>query len=569
MDLRWRYHDLANTANASSLSKELNIRPELSSLLIQRGIDTFDTAKDFFRPTLDRLHDPFLMKDLHEAVDRLGEAIFQKEKILVYGDYDVDGTTSVALVYSFLHEIKDPETVIEYYIPDRHKEGYGISKQGIEYAHQNEFSLIVALDCGIKAHDQALLAKSYGIDLIICDHHIPGESLPEAFAILDPKRSDCQYPFKELSGCGVGFKLLQGFCIQNTIEPTKLFRYLDFLVISIASDIVPIVGENRILAFYGLKKINSDPLDSIQSLIEVSGLKSSLKVSDLVFYLGPRINAAGRLSHAKKAVELLVGEDSKILEAVSKELNAINTARREADLATTEEALEMIFENEGFEKLNSTVVYNQNWHKGIVGIVASRCIEKHYRPTIVLTSSGGKVTGSARSVEGFDVYDAIENCSDLLSQFGGHHHAAGLTLPVENVDAFRERFEEVVSEKILPEQLEPKLDIDLDVPLSFVSFKVMSIINQMAPFGPGNLNPVFSTKSVSLYGEIKVLAEKHLKFTVQQDGSKVEAIGFNMIEFKEKLTSAKKFHVAYHMEENEFRGHKSLQIVLKDIKFDQ
>ena len=569
MDLRWRYRDRKETNSVNSLSKELNIRPELSALLIDRGINTFSQAKDFFRPKLDQLHEPFLMQDMHKAVDRLSEALFQKEKILIYGDYDVDGTTSVALVYSFLHEIKDAETEIEYYIPDRHKEGYGISKRGIEYAHEHQFSLIIALDCGIKAHDQAQLAQSFGIDLIICDHHIPGDQLPNAFAVLDPKRIDCDYPFKELSGCGVGFKLLHGFCLQNTVDLSRLFQYLDFLAISIASDIVPIVDENRILTFYGLKKINSNPLKAIQSLIEVSGLRSRLKVSDLVFYLGPRINAAGRLSHANKAVELLVGEDVQILEAVSKELNTINNARREADLATTEEALEMIFERADFEKLNSTVVYNQNWHKGIVGIVASRCIEKHYRPTIVLTSSEGKVTGSARSVEGFDVYDAISDCSDLLSQFGGHHHAAGLTLPVENIEAFRARFEEVVSEKILPDQLEPKLDIDLDVPLSFVSFKVMNIISQMAPFGPGNLNPVFSTRGVSLKGEVKVLAEKHLKFTLQQDGARVEAIAFNMIEKKEQLQAAEKFHVAYHIEENEFRGHRSLQLVLKDIKFDQ
>ncbi len=564
MNKKWEQHASTDPSITQQLSRELNIRTELASLLLQRGLDTFDKAKSFFRPQLSDLHDPFLMKDMHKAVDRLCEAVFKDERILVYGDYDVDGTTSVALVYSFLKEIVASN--VSFYIPDRYAEGYGISKKGIDHAHDNNFSVVIALDCGIKALEQAKYARQKAIDLIICDHHLPGEKLPEAFAVLDPKRTDCKYPFKELPGCGVGFKLLQGFCLQNTIDLSKLFRYLDLVAVSIACDIVPIVGENRVLTFYGLKKINQRPLPAIKSLIEVSGLKSKLKISDLVFYLGPRINAAGRLAHASKAVDLLIADEQAVLDQFAKDLNDINGERKTQDTATTEEALEMIEEDGGVDR-KSTVLFKSDWHKGIVGIVASRCIEKYYKPTIILTESKGEVTGSARSVEGFDVHGAIQACSELLNRFGGHHHAAGLTLPLENLEPFKKKFEKVVAERITEEQLYPKVEIDLEVPLSFASFKTLNIIQQMAPFGPGNLNPIFSSKNVKVQGNIRILGGKHLKMTLNQGTVARDAIAFNMEEKLPDIEGAHSIDIAYHIDENEYRGNKSLQLIVKDIKF--
>ncbi|MEL7147874.1 MAG: single-stranded-DNA-specific exonuclease RecJ, partial [Bacteroidota bacterium] len=423
------------------LAKTLNISKGIAEILLRRGIKDFKSAKAFFRPQLEDLHDPFLMKNLGHAVNRLSEAIFAGEKIMIYGDYDVDGTTSVSLIYRFLREFSD---ALHYYIPDRYKEGYGISEQGIRHAKDLGVSVMIALDCGIRAVGQATLAKSLGIDLIVCDHHLPGDQLPDAFAILDPKQSDCTYPFKELSGCGVGFKLLQGFCQQNTIPLYKLFQQLDLLAVSIASDIVPIIDENRVLAFYGLKKLNSSPSVGLKALMDVGVLKNKLSITNVVFGIGPRINAAGRIGHAKMAVELLVSDNPEEARAIAAQVNEQNSERKDLDKAMTEEAIAMIEQGEEID-YQTTVLYKPDWHKGVIGIVASRCIEKYYRPTIILTSSNEVITGSARSVAGFDIHDAIAACEDVLLQYGGHKYAAGLTMSPQQFPEFRKRFEQIVN----------------------------------------------------------------------------------------------------------------------------
>lgn len=565
--MRWVFSESQEYENLQALSRSLNINQSLTKLLLSRGIHTFDQAKAFFRPSLSHLHDPFLMKDMEKAVNRLCDAISNEEKILIYGDYDVDGTTSVSMAYGFL---SDYSKNLYYYIPDRYTEGYGISTKGIEWARDHGISLIISLDCGIRAVDKASLARQYGIDLIICDHHLPGEVLPEAYAILDPKQKDDTYPFKELSGCGVGFKLLQGFCLQNTIALDNLFVYLDLVAVSIASDIVPIVGENRILAFYGLKKLNHSPCAGLKALIDISGLKGEIDISAIVFYLGPRINATGRLTHAEESVKLLTCKNNEDTARFADILNHQNSERRNFDQSITTEALEMLAANELLVAAKSTVLFKEDWHKGVIGIVASRCIEKFYRPTIILTESGNKATGSARSVDGFDIHAAISACSDLLEQFGGHTHAAGLTLALENVAAFQKRFEEVVARTILPDQLLPKLDIDLEVDFSFINYKTFHIIKQMAPFGPQNLNPVFVTKNVKFKIEPVILKDAHLKAVLYQEGHKTcfDAIGFGLAEKLELVSSAKSFQIAYQIEENDFRGNKTLQLNLKDIKID-
>lgn len=564
MEKRWVYKEEPDKTLIDELSQSININPYLSKILIQRGIASFEDAKDFFRPSLKKLHDPFLMKNMDKAVNRLTEAIFSEEKILLYGDYDVDGTTSVSLLFLFL---KQYSPKIEFYIPDRYTEGYGISEKGISYAIENKFDLIIALDCGIRAIDRAAQAKEGGIDLIICDHHIPGEELPNAYAILDQKQKDCPYPFKELSGCGVGFKLLEGFCQQNTIDKEILYHFLDLLAVSIASDIVPIVGENRILAHYGLKKLNHSPSAGLKSLIEISGKKNRLSITDVVFSIGPRINAAGRLSHAKESVHLLIGDQTET-SAFADHLNTKNLERREFDQSITAEALEMIADMRNDKK--STVLFKESWHKGVIGIVASRCIEHYHRPTIILTESEGKATGSARSVDGFDVHAAIHECKDLLDQFGGHMYAAGLTMPLENIEAFQARFEEVVASRILPDQLIPKVEIDSDIPLEELTFKTLSIMDQMEPFGPQNLSPVFGTKNVTVNALPTVLKEKHLKGAVVEVGKKkqYEFIGFGLGSKIDQIKVGEPFEIAYHLEENNYRGNKSLILNLKDIRFD-
>ena len=564
MDKKWDLFEI-DEPQAKLLGDELNIHPTLGGLLINRGITDFEKSRAFFRPSLDMLHDPFLMKDLDLAVNRLSDALARNERILIYGDYDVDGTTSVALMYLFL---KNHTENIRFYIPDRYTEGYGISEKGIEYAVSIDCQLIISLDCGIRALNMADLSKKKGIDLIICDHHIPGSILPKAYAVLDPKRKDCTYPFKELSGCGVGFKVLQGFCLKHSLDLGSLFNYLDLVAVSIASDIVPMVGENRILAYFGMQKINSQPLKSLQALIDIAGIKSPISISDVVFYIGPRINAAGRLRHANESVDLLISENPVQLRDFAQRLNEVNRKRQNIDQNITEEALRKI-DHELPNSAKSTVLFNSKWHKGIVGIVASRCIEHYFRPTIILTESNGVATGSARSVEGFDIHVALGKCSDLLLQYGGHAFAAGISLALDKVEPFKKRFEKIVTNTILPDSEVPKLTVDAEVPLDFINFKNFNILNQMVPFGPQNMQPIFVTNQVKLVGSAKLIKGKHLKMQVKEEDkdAPVDAIAFGLGGLKASLSTTKSFRIAYHIDLNEFRGRKRLQLIVKDIKF--
>ncbi len=565
MERRWVNKPTPNGGLVEALSKKLNINSSLAAMLLQRGIADFDTAKAFFRPTLDGLHDPFLMKDMDRAVQRIQTAIDNNEKILVYGDYDVDGTTAVSLFFGFLSG-KYPN--MDYYIPDRYKEGYGISSQGIDWAKENGFALIISLDCGIKSVDKIEYANSLEIDFIICDHHNPGEELPKAMAVLDPKRADCKYPYKELSGCGVGFKLLQALCIANNYNQKELYQYLDLLAISIASDIVPITGENRIFMYFGLKLINNRPRPGVNALKEIAGLKKGLEVSSIVFGFAPRINAAGRIAHAKTAVELLLSKTEEEANALSETINDRNSQRKDFDKAITQEALQMIESDEELLQAKSTVLFKEHWHKGVIGIVASRCIEKHYKPTIIFTESNGHAAGSARSVDGFDVYEAISQCSDLLEQFGGHKYAAGLTLKVDNIPAFQKKFEEVVAASITEEQQIPQVEIDLAISFNQVNEKFYNIIKQMAPFGPMNMEPVFVTEEVYDTGQSRVLKGEHIKLHIRQkDSQPLEAIAFGMAQYFPGIATGKPFSLCYKICENEFNGKKSLQLLVRDIKF--
>jgi len=566
MDFRWKHKNKANSELVEHLSNEINVNPTLANVLINRGIGDFQQAKDFFRPDFDKLHDPFLMKDMDAAVQRLHHAIENNEKILVYGDYDVDGTTSVALFYGFIKSFYDN---VAFYIPDRYKEGYGISEKGVHFAADNNFSLVVSLDCGIKAMDKIALANELGVDFIICDHHTPGDMLPQAIAVLDPKRKDCPYPFKELSGCGVGFKLVQAYTKFSGKNQVNLYAFLDLLVISIASDIVPISGENRILAYFGLERLNNNPRPGIKALILKGKLEKDITVTDIVFKIGPRINASGRLEHAKASVELLIAKD--LDEAVRRAelVEDVNAARKNFDENITREALEMIENRELEGDFKSTVLFKEDWHKGVIGIVASRCIEKYYRPTIILTESNNKATGSARSVFDFNIYDAIEECSDLLEQFGGHKYAAGLTLSVQNVPAFQAKFEAVVSERVSEIHMKPILEVDDELILDQINYKFYNILKQMTPFGPGNPEPVFCANQV--YAEnVRVLKDKHLRFDLIQDGQSTRpiCIGFGFADYYDLLNSKMRFNIAFEIRENTFRNTSSLQLYVKDIKFD-
>jgi single-stranded-DNA-specific exonuclease len=554
------------TELAEQLRKELNLSPPLSQLLFQRGITTFDEAKHFFRPALSDLHDPFLMKDMDAAVRRIEKAISLEEKILVYGDYDVDGSTSVALFYDFFSRF---HSHIDYYIPDRYTEGYGVSWQAIDWAEKNNIDLIVTLDCGIKSVDKITEAAKRGIDVIVCDHHRPGDDLPPAVAVLDPKRNDCLYPYKELTGCGIGFKLVQAYCLANNLPTETALSYLDLVMISTAADIVPITGENRILAFHGLIRLNSQPRPGVKALMDVAGLTSEVNITNVVFGLAPRINAAGRIKHAKEAVRLLLCERTEDAADFATEINDYNLDRRNFDSTITDEALSMIAGDEWMQKAHSTVLYREDWHKGVIGIVASRCIEHFHRPTIIFTHSNGKAAGSARSVPGFDLYEAIEECADLLEQFGGHTFAAGMTLPLENIPAFRLRFEEVVQKKITKEQLTPQLEVDLPIDLSDITPKFYNILRQMAPFGPGNMTPVFVTRGLKLHRPPFIMKEKHLKLEVTQDGRNVfTAVAFGAVEHLKSLQSGMPFSLCYTLEENVFRNTRSLQLMVKDIQFE-
>jgi len=563
----WKIKEQAKQAEVDQLSSELNnLDKTLTNILLQRKIDSFDKAKAFFRPSITEIHDPFLMKDMNKAVDRLQQAMNNEEKILIYGDYDVDGTTSVSMVYSYL---KNYYEHLNYYIPDRYAEGYGISYQGIDYAEENDFKLIIALDCGIKAIDKIDYATEKGIDFIICDHHRPGKNLPKAVAVLDQKREDCGYPYKELSGCGVGFKFMQAWTQQSNKDESKLWEYLDLLAISTCADIVPITGENRVFVHYGLKTINENPRLGIKTMVELAALRKELTVTDILFTIAPRINAAGRIETGNKAVEMLVEENKEKALEFGTNINELNTERKELDRSITEEALQQIDSNPDLQAKKTTVLFQENWHKGVIGIVASRLIETHYKPTIILTESHGLATGSARSVKDFDVYNAIDACSDLLEQFGGHKYAAGLTMKLENLEAFTQKFEEVVDSQIDPELLIPQIGIDAQLELNQITDKFYKILKQFSPTGPGNMRPVFISENVFSTENSRVVGDNHLKLEVFQEENpnlKISCIAFNMGHQLDELAEGVPFSIVYNIEENHWNGTTTLQLNIKDIK---
>lgn len=565
MNYKWNYEapDVATAAAEAELSAELGIHPTLGKLLFDRGITTVQQARHFFRPQLTELHDPFLMDDMQKAVERLNTAMGRKERIMVYGDYDVDGCTAVALVYKFLLQFYSN---IDYYIPDRYEEGYGISRKGVDYAAETGVSLIIVLDCGIKAIDEIAYAKSIGIDFIICDHHVPDEQLPCAVAILNPKRRDNHYPYTDLSGCGVGFKFMQAFALSNGIEFNKLTPLLDLCAVSIASDIVPIMGENRILAYHGLRCLNSNPSIGLQAIVEVCGLADrELTMNNIIFKIGPRINASGRMQNGKEAVDLLVEKDyASALEKAGR-INLYNEARKDLDKQMTEEAIDRVKDLPGLDCRRSIVIYNEDWHKGVIGIVASRLTEQYYRPAVVLTRSEGMATGSARSVSGFDVYRAVQSCADLLENFGGHTYAAGLTLPVENVEEFGRRFEAYVTEHILDEQTEASLDIDAVLDFKDVNFRFYQQLRRFAPFGPANPKPEFCTRRVYDYGTSKVVGrgQEHIKLELVDNKSSnvMNGIAFGQSSQVRYIKTKRAFDICYTIEENTHkRGEVQLQI---------
>lgn len=565
-EMRWTLKARPEEEAVNHLSEAIKVSPLIATLLLQRGVRTYEDALRFFRPQLQHLHDPFLMKDMHRAVTRINEAIEKGQNILVYGDYDVDGTTAVALVSSYLLE-RYPRVAT--YIPDRYTEGYGISYEGIDFADDNEIELIIALDCGIKATEKVAYAKEKGIDFIICDHHRPGDKLPDAVAVLDPKRKDCQYPYDELCGCGIGFKLIQALEQRAGRTVDGILPYLDLVATAIAADIVPITGENRVLTYYGLKIINQKRRPGIRAILSTVK-KSELTVTDVVFIIAPRINAAGRMEHGRYAVSLLTETDLKKAEEMAGAIERYNTDRRALDQEITEEALLQIRENKEEERYTS-VVYKENWHKGVIGIVASRLTETYYRPTLVFTRSGDKLAASARSVKGFDLYNALEACQDYLEQFGGHKYAAGLTLEERQYEDFKARFEEVVSCSITPEMLSPEIQIDAEIRLGDISPKFMRILKQFEPFGPGNMKPVFLTHQLRDSGYAKGVGEgeKHLKLAVQQGRSNpISAIGFGLGDKLPLLKEAARFSAVYCLEENHWNGQVSLQLNIKDIRPD-
>jgi single-stranded-DNA-specific exonuclease len=564
MQKRWAEIPLTTPELIPELQASLQINEVLARLLVLRGVHNYDEAHDFFRPNIHHLHDPFLMQDMEQAIERIEQAIAQQEKILVFGDYDVDGTTAVALVYRFFSKY---HAQLEYYIPDRYLEGYGISYKGIDYAAENNFSLIIALDCGIKSVDHVAYAKAKDVDFIICDHHLPGEHLPDAVAVLDPKRSDCSYPYKELAGCGIGFKLIQAYTQKHDLPFEDLEAYLDLVAVSIAADIVPIDGENRTLAWFGMKRLNEQPCAGLAALRSIAKQKPYYMLSDAVFQLGPRINAAGRIADAKQAVRLLSCSTQTEALEIAKLIDIHNDERREHDSDITEQALAQLESGVDFKTRKSTVVFNEGWHKGVIGIVASRLTEKYYRPTVVLTQSNGVVAGSARSVMGFDLYEALLACTDLLEQFGGHKYAAGLTMKVENVPAFQQRFEEVVTASISDELLVQEISIDSPLNLAQIDAKFFRILSQFEPFGPKNMSPVFKASGVELAGAIGIVGDKHLKMQVKQRDSNVfDCIGFGLGKLKEALLGSKSFDMCFSIEENSWKDRRNIQLNIKDIR---
>ena len=567
MEKRWKILT-ADPVKTNVLNALLQISPVLCTLLVQRGLDTYEQCKRFFRPQISDLHSPWLMKDMHKAVNRIVEAFSRNEKILVFGDYDVDGTSSVALVYQFLCSIYD-HSLLDFYIPHRYHEGYGISKQGIDHAKENGFSLVISLDCGIKSHELISYARTFDIDFIVCDHHLPDAMLPPAVAILNPKQPDCPYPFKELCGCGVGFKLVCALADQLNIPFDRAGCYLELVVTAIAADIVPITGENRILAYYGLKKINDDPCPGIKALIELSGMRKTMHISNVVFVIAPRVNAAGRMDDARKAVQLFVEKDYDAALDFARMLHSDNADRKQADLSITEEAVALIELDTVLINRKSTVLFKPHWHKGVVGIVASRLIDKYYRPTIVLTQSGTLVAGSARSVHGFNLYEAIHACREHLVGYGGHFAAAGMTLLPENVAAFSDKFEEVVASTILPDLLVPELTIDAEVRFTSLTASFYNILCQMEPFGPENGKPVFITRNISNHHFSRIVKDHHIRFVLQQDGVRLYGIGFNLAGKFPLLQLQKPIDLVYTLEENEWNNEKSLQLKVLDFRLSE
>jgi len=568
MEKKWVVKEKGDTAVVKQLAVALGVSESLANLMVQRNIYSADEAKTFFNPSLDYLNDPFLMKDMNIAVDRISTAVKKNEKILVYGDYDVDGTTAVALMYSFL---KDQYSNVEYYIPDRYKEGYGVSFQGLDFAYQNNCKVVITLDCGIKAVEKVKYARTKGLDIIICDHHYPGDEIPKALAVLDPKQPSCSYPYKELSGCGVGFKLVHAYSRVHGIPFSKIAHYLDLVAVSIASDIVPLTGENRIMAYFGLKRLNESPRTGLKEIIRESEVTKALTIEDVVFKIGPRINAAGRMETGSKAVDLLVSSDTRLATGISKEINNFNIERRSVDRIITTEAMRMISEDQRTVNSKTTVLYNPSWKKGVIGIVASRLIETYYRPTVILTESNGFATGSARSVQGYDLYQAIEACSDLLESFGGHMYAAGLTMKKENIRPFMERFEKYVTSTITEEQLVPRIFIDTELSFSEINEDFFKTMSQFQPFGPENMSPVFVSRNVFETGSGRMVGSsgEHLKLDLCQESTgqkSFSAIAFSQANHFEYIKGGNPFDICYSLEMNEFRGNKNLQLNIRDIK---
>jgi len=567
MKKKWTIKEQAPAEKVKFLKDAINVNAIIGNLLVQRGIEDYDHAKDFFRPALTSLHDPFLMKDMKKAVQRIIDAGKKREKILVYGDYDVDGTTAVSLVFTFLRWLG---LKCDYYIPDRYAEGYGVSFKGVDYAADNGFGLIISLDCGIKSKDKVAHAQKKGIDFIICDHHEPDDQIPEAIAILNPKQIDCPYPFKELSGCGIGFKLVQAIAVNYEIPFSTIEQYLDLVALSIAADIVPITGENRILTYHGLKRINTSPREGFKAIMELAQLKREINVSDLVFIFGPRINSAGRIETGKNAVELLIADNVQKALLSGESINKTNVERRDVDLSITQEAINIIMTDEKLKNRKTTVLYNPDWHKGVIGIVASRLIEKcFYRPTIILTKSNGSVTGSARSVKTFNIYQAISSCSHLLEQFGGHRYAAGITLKEENLSAFIDLFEQVVSKTITDDMLTPEIEIDSPLPFYAITPKLYSVLKQFSPVGPGNMTPVFMAENVITKRPPQIVGSGHLKLSLAQTDNPhitFSAIGYDMQEYQTLVSADKPFKICYTLRENEWNGEKSIELHLKDIQ---
>ncbi|NLJ44098.1 MAG: single-stranded-DNA-specific exonuclease RecJ [Bacteroidales bacterium] len=568
MEKKWVIKEKGDPAVVKQLAATLGISESLANLMVQRNITTREEAITFFEPDLRYLHDPFLMKDMNIAVERISTAIKKNERILVYGDYDVDGTTAVALMYSFLKELYSN---VDYYIPDRYKEGYGVSFQGIDFAFQNNCRLMITLDCGIKAVEKVKYARTKGIDVIVCDHHYPGDEIPKSAAVLDPKQPGCNYPYKELSGCGVGFKLIHAYSRVHGIPFSRIAGYLDLVAVSIASDIVPLTGENRVLAYFGLKQLNEDPRTGLKEIIREAEVCRILTVEDVVFKIGPRINAAGRMETGRKAVELLISNDSKLATGISKEINNFNIERRNVDRSITTEAMRMISEDQRNVNAKTTVLFNPSWKKGVIGIVASRLIETYYRPTVILTESNGFATGSARSVQGYDLYQAIEACSDLLESFGGHMFAAGLTLRKENIKPFMERFEQYVNSTISEDQLVPRIFVDSELSFDVINEDFFNFLNKFQPFGPENMSPIFASRNVCDAGSGRMVGSsgEHLKLDLchESTGQRTfPAIAFSQSEHFEHIRAGKPFDICYSVEMNEFRGSRNLQLNIRDIK---